>query len=907
MDANQFALVKELFALVCDLPEPERRACLQARTDDAEVIDEVLALLGQGELRTARFAQPVFGALSAIANAPLKSGDVLGAWTLTAEIGRGGMGKVFRAERSDGHFEQVAAIKLLAGFASERALEYLARERQILASLSHPNIARLFDGGATADGQPYLVMEYVEGVPIDQYCRQNKLSRSAMLRLFMVVCAAVAFAHQRLVVHCDLKPSNILVTPEGRPILLDFGVSRLLNTVQDEGPEMPAATAGSHTLTGAAFTPRYASPEQKARGDVGTGSDVYSLGLMLAELLGVTLTTTALSITTLVALPGDLAAIILRASAATPVDRYVGVTALADDLQRFLDHQPVAARPQTMRYVVGRLLRRQWPLALAATVLLVTVAGFSWRTVIERDNALAAERATREVKDYIISVFQGADPEVSGQRDLLVSALLDTGRAELATRLKDQPKIHVEMLGILGGIYQKLGKREQAIKMFDEAMAIERIHHRPLVFTDLLYKKAYTLYDMEDYTRAEPVLIEVLKMRESVAPDSASLVEPLRFLGTTQIYMDKSASARPYLDRALLLSKRHFGDLSVETAQVHLDFGRYFAMQEDGWREGEQHARIALRLLEEKFGRNHHLTVDALEILGFQLMLAARYAESIPMMREMSEKRAKLYGEFSNKNIFGLYSYAAVLGRAGRRLEAAVLFERCIVIQEKLDGARSLAVVEPMFLLATLKERMGAYQAALDLATEGLRIHKKYNVTAHHGTYGAQHIAGQSLRQLGRVAEAERVTSGVLTELKGLTAGHPAYIARSTLELAAVYRTQKKYAEAEKLLASLDVNRPTKDREGGGRIVAESARLAQAQGKFVQALNLFAEAEAMFVNGYGDQHPDSWLSKIDRAELLYQLGRHDEARLLARNIAVNAKPAIDPKGHIARRLARLQA
>lgn len=410
MDKKQFAQVKELFTRVCDLSLDERRVALLAQTDDVEVIDEIMALLSQGELRTTRFSQPVAGALAAIAYVPLQSGDVLGAWTLTDEIGQGGMGKVFFARRSDGHFEQSAAIKLLAGFASQRALEYLARERQILASLSHPNIARLLDGGTTADGQPYLVMEYVDGLPIDEYCRQHQLSRPAILKLFMVVCAAVAFAHQRLVVHCDLKPSNILVTPEGRPILLDFGVSRLLNAAIVVENDVPADAGNDQTLTGAAFTPRYASPEQKARGEIGTGSDVYSLGLMLAELLGAALpSTTPMSMTSLATLPSDLAAIIIRATVWLPTNRYVSVTALADDLQRFLDHRPVAAQPHTTIYTAGKLLRRQWPWMLAARVVALTLGVSAWRVLLERDVAIQANSSAQRERAAAVSARDTAE------------------------------------------------------------------------------------------------------------------------------------------------------------------------------------------------------------------------------------------------------------------------------------------------------------------------------------------------------------------------------------------------------------------------------------------------------------------------------------------------------------------
>ena len=204
MDAERFARLKSLFDVVCDLPEADRLAQLQTLGVDPETIDAVLLLCGDVDGFTGRAARTVVDALQANPDAGLRSGDVLGAWTLLEEIGRGGMGRVFKARRSDGHFEQTAAIKLLAGVASPAALRHLARERQILASLMHPQVARLIDGGSTPQGQPYLVMAYIDGVPIDRHCRSRQLSRGQILQLFAQVAAAVAFAHRNLVVHCDL-------------------------------------------------------------------------------------------------------------------------------------------------------------------------------------------------------------------------------------------------------------------------------------------------------------------------------------------------------------------------------------------------------------------------------------------------------------------------------------------------------------------------------------------------------------------------------------------------------------------------------------------------------------------------------------------------------------------------------
>ena len=249
------------------------------------------------------------------------------------------MGSVFLAERHDGHFQQRAAVKFLRGLPHSEALALFTRERQLLASLTHPNIARLLDGGATPQGQPYLVMEYVEGCHIDEHCRRGGLGVRAILVLFLTACNAVASAHRQMVIHCDLKPSNLLVDGHGRPVLLDFGIARLAEQVGADGAGEGPGEERKEESSPPGFTPRYASPEQRAHARVSTASDVYSLGVLLGELL-----VDAADRGRLSALRRrELAAIVERARREDPAERYPTVDALTADLRSFLDQRPVRA------------------------------------------------------------------------------------------------------------------------------------------------------------------------------------------------------------------------------------------------------------------------------------------------------------------------------------------------------------------------------------------------------------------------------------------------------------------------------------------------------------------------------------------------------------------------------------
>lgn len=907
MTPAQFARVKQLFERLCDLPEQECLVQLQGIGEEALVLAEVRKLLRAGSPATGRVAAPVLAALHQVAaDQPLR-GTVLGAWTLDEEIGRGGMGRVFKARRSDGHFEQTAAVKLLSGLGSRAALDYLARERQILASLSHPHIARLLDGGSTPQGQPYLVMEYVDGVAIDRYCARQRPTSAALLDLFDAVCAAVSFAHQQLVVHCDLKPSNILVTPDGRPVLLDFGVSSLLGEASAGAGETAAAP---HDGTLPAYTPRYASPEQKAGLRCGTATDIYSLGLVLAELLGARNADadddSAAETLQTAALPRDLGAILTRATQADPAARYASVAAFAADLGRYQRRQAVAARAPTPLYLAQKWTSRRWPWLAAGAVFLAVIAAFSWRMRLERDNALAAERAALAVKDYMISVFQGADPEISGRRDLPVSELLDAGRDGLAARLRDQPLVLAEISGILGGVYQTIGKREQALRMFDQAIVVERGNQRPLKLAALLHQRAYTTYDMEDFPQAEPLAREALETRERLAANTPALVDSLRLLGTIQVYQDQRAEAEALLNRALELSLRISGEDSVETARVHLDLGRLYGYLDPVATGAVIHARRARQIIAQRLGKDHPLYADALEILVLGLSTTRGQDEALPLARELSEKRLRFYGEISYQGGYGLYTYANLLNDAGQRLQALPLLQRCVQIQQQLDGEDALSNTPPLQLLARVHEGLGDYASALTMLQKIATIRQRLLPEGGREAVDLNAQTGRVLRQQGELAQAETLLSATLQQRQADPQTHPCRLLQSQLEMAALRRQQQRLDEAEDLLATADPKACGAAPWREGVIDAEHARIAATRGDASAAEALFLRAEARFAEGLGAQHPDLWLLRMDRAALLAGRGEVAAAAVLAVEIAQQGGPSIATGGAHERRLEKLK-
>lgn len=392
MGAERFGRLKELFVEASDLPPDARRAHLERLTTDPALIEEALELARENDVHTSRATHGARPTLAA-ADDEMNPGDLLGHWKLGEEIGRGGMGTVFRAERADGQFRQASAVKVLQGLATRDALEYLQKERQILATLSHPNIARLLDGGTTPRGRPYLVMEHVEGMPIDQHCRSRQLGMEASLQLFLSVCDAISFAHQRLVIHCDIKPSNVLVDRRGRAVLVDFGVARLVSRVAE-----PAAGVR-------AYTPGFASPEQRSGEAVGTPADIYGLGKLLEAIVAV--------------VPErergwELGRVAAKATAEKPGDRYLSAFMLAEDVRRYSAKLPLRAIAPTLAYRARKYAeRRPIELLVIAVFVLMSVA-FVHRISEERNAAVAARKEAEMQRDRA----REAQAEAIRQRDL---------------------------------------------------------------------------------------------------------------------------------------------------------------------------------------------------------------------------------------------------------------------------------------------------------------------------------------------------------------------------------------------------------------------------------------------------------------------------------------------------------
>jgi serine/threonine-protein kinase len=486
----------ESLSHILDLPEPDRAPWLDALAARDPELAEALVNALAARAR-ADFSNFLSEPLLVPADAPVVAGLVgrhVGPYVIEAEIGRGGMGSVWRARRADDRYEGIVAIKFL--HTSWRGLQVEQRfrsEGRILGRLDHPNIARLIDAGVLDASQPYLVLEYIEGEPIDAYCSRHNLTVEARVRLFLSVLAAVAHAHSHLIVHRDIKPSNILVTHDGTVKLLDFGIAKLLD---DE-------SASAATRSGAALTPQYAAPEQLLGNVVTTETDVYALGLVLyllltgsspfatasgsqAEILQAVLTQDAPRASTAVTGPttrarelrGDLDNIVAKALKKEPADRYRSIGAFAEDLRRYLVHEPVQARPDTAAYVVAKFVRRHRGGVLAGLLVafgLIATSSFAvfqmYEARAERDVAVAeAKRANAEAD---LTQFLGGD-SLSKVPQEEVHERLDRARVFVTRRFRNDLPLAARLLIDVSSQYLDIGDEKTAAEVIVQAESIGR-------------------------------------------------------------------------------------------------------------------------------------------------------------------------------------------------------------------------------------------------------------------------------------------------------------------------------------------------------------------------------------------------------------------------------------------------
>jgi serine/threonine protein kinase/tetratricopeptide (TPR) repeat protein len=933
VDPERWSRLQELFHAASALPPEGRAAYLgEACPDDPEIQREVLALLAGQADAPDQLADEVRRAAVALASEierPLR----IGPYAVLRELGQGGMGVVYLAERDDRAYRMRVAIKVARGPVSRSGEARLVSERQILATLEHPNVARLLDGGTTESGLPYLVMEYVEGEPIDVYCDRRLLATEARLRLFRVVCDAVQHAHQSLIVHRDLKPANILVTASGEVKLLDFGIAKLLKPELFPQAAPPTATALRP------MTLDYASPEQ-VRGDpVTTASDVYSLGVVLYELLTghrpfetqdrrpqdlerLITGTEPQKPSAVVTRPlqraaahggegtrlepeevsrargtqpeklrrrlrGDLDNIVLMAISKTPARRYPSAFQLSEDIRRFLAGEPVLARRPTWGYRAGKFVRRH-RLALAGASLsfaLVLAFGVSRARLAadlarERDQARKQAEAAHRVAGFLQDIFRVADPGAARGDTLTARELLDRGAARVSLELRNEPEVQATLLDTIGNVYRHLGLYEHAVPLLEEALATRS---RVLGEDDL--DTAVSLEDLGElqqerglYPAAEGLLRRAAIARERLlGPNAPEVARSLTELGRVLGQEGRYAEAEGVCRRALAIREARSDDPAALAGSLE---GLAEVLQDEGRAaEAEPLAKRATATVRHVGGGDALGLARALGLLGRIERDRGDLDGAEAASREALETRRRLLGRDHPTVGLSLTDLAGVLLEKGDPAAAERLYREAlsVLVPGFGDGHPSVAAARQGLARALL--RTGALGRAEAACQQALAARRESLGEDNPATLSSLRLLGRIRAAQGRTTEAEAIYRDVLERRRrALPPGHP-QIADSLLDLGWLLDRRGDAKAAEPLLREAVAVRRRSLPEGDWR----TAEAESSLGGCLLALGRPAEAETLLQSSLpilearrGLAGPEA-RDALRRAVRLYEAARRAEA------------------------------
>jgi serine/threonine protein kinase/Flp pilus assembly protein TadD len=835
LDRELWRKAEELFIQCADLSQTQARAFLDAACSDAELREAVESLL-RGDTQGNAIEEAVGRTASSLADAQRdrRIGAQVGVYTVTSRIAEGGMGAVYLASRSDQQFEQQVAIKFLTStlVTDELRMRFMA-ERQILANLNHINIAKLFDGGETEDGVPYLVLEYIDGVPLDEYCAVNRLTIDERLSLFLQICSSVEYAHGHLIVHRDIKPSNILVGADGVPKLLDFGIAKIL-----DAQNLPAGAAltmdGSRLLT-----PRHASPEQILGEQITTASDVYSLGLLLYELLcgrfpyDLDKTTRASEVENTIVradplapsnqvrpaadidavcrerrtvraklqhkLRGDLDTIVLTALRKEPESRYSSAREFADDLRRAIEHRPILARPPTLPYLASRVWRRHRTAAIGIiATILVTLVGIAATTVgffkareAERI-AVAESRNAAATSDFLVGLFRASDPEETAGNESSVSDILRLGVERIEADMEDTPMVKASILETLSSVY-----------------------------------KART-----DYEESALLLERALQILEKHAPDdqigSARLNNDL---GDLYRLLGRYDEATRHLELAYAINRQTANDAGEAEAGVVNNLALIYGLT---GRADEVAALLleALRIRTSVYASPHPRIALSLHNLAWHFNLVGNLAEAERYALQALDMRIALFGEVHPRVVSTMGELSDIYFDQARWKESEAAAARALELAEQIFEPGHRTIAYELYFVARARHVMGDLRGASEFFARAIE-YGKVTLGSDHPTVGMRLMSyARCLLDLGQNEQAETALRESRAIFVKHTDGPPARLANVETLLADTLLRSGRLDDARQMLGAESSTGDSPERQ------LLRARLMLAQGDAAQAEEL---------------------------------------------------------------------
>jgi serine/threonine protein kinase/tetratricopeptide (TPR) repeat protein len=876
------------------LPEEKRRAFFDAAcAGDSALRGEIEALLhadhAEGPL------DRLAAGLGAAADAA-HEGQRIGPYTIVREIERGGMGIVFLARRTDGQYDRDVALKVIQNpFEDERQRDRFLGERQIVARLSHPGIAKLFDGGVTTQGLPYFTMEYVDGVPIDAYCDERRLDIAARVRLFTQVCGAVAAAHRGLIVHRDLKPGNVLVTPDGEVKLIDFGIAKALD-----------ATSDATCTGGILFTPDYASPEQVRGEPVTTASDVYSLGALLYQVLTgakphrftsrtpsdierticehepprPSAVIAALGRETDEAerdrianarrtrpdrlvrrLKGDLDTIVMKTLHKDPSRRYASVDLLLQDLENHLSGHPVLARPDSVLYSAWKFTARHRVTVLAAAVMVISLTVGLAAAMIqarradaeravaaaERDRARAEAARVTSVSRLLTGIFSLANPSQGRGDTITARDLLDRGAKRIDTELAGDPATQADLFAAVGQVYFNLALFEDAEKVQQRALGLREAAHGSASreVADSLHDLASVQLVRGRYDVAEAGFRKALALRQQLQADPSATAATLQGLGEALSEVDRHADAEPILREALALRRKvsappqdMIATLNALALTLHRKGG--YAEAEDLFRDAADRGRSASAPITP--ARVSSVLNLALIVHRFD----RNAVEAEPLYKEALALARTLYPNDHPDVATCLSEYARGMREQGRVQEAEAMTRDALAMWQRLYGPKHREVMISTQTLAGIIAQRGRAPEAERLYREALAMGLSLFGESHLLVLGARSAYAAFLEGRGRLDEARAEREAELAAATRQFGESHAVVARAVAALGrhALDRGEVKAAEElfRRALAVRERVHP-----------ATHWRVAEARidlGRCLLTARRYAEAEPVLVAGY---------------------------------------------------------
>jgi len=698
--------------------------------------------------------------LSLVSNAPAMVGQSVGAYTLTSAIGHGGMGTVWLAERSDGRFKRRAAVKFLsAGVFGRGREERFRREGAMLARLSHQNIARLLDAGVTETGQPFLLLDYVEGEPIDRYCDEHQLDIRARLQLFLHVVDAVEHAHANLIVHRDIKPSNVLVSTSGQVKLLDFGIAKLLTEDGHQGQATLLTQEG-----GAALTPAYAAPEQLTGAPITTATDVYGLTILLYELLtgqhpagpgpqlpadlleailekearlpSEVVTSTKQAVETAGcrqttaealgrALRGDLDTILLKGLKKSPDERYRSVKDLAEDIRHYLRNEPITARPDSLAYRMRKFVRRNRTVVAISALALVTAVAGVLTIRQQRNEAYSARDRANQIAAFMTNMFKVADPSQSRGNSITAREMLDKASQQIQFGLAKAPKDQAYLMYVMGDVYNGLGLTPQGKLLVSQAMELQQKTMGPND-PDILASKslmAVILLEEGRFTEAEKLQRDALDTRlRLLGPEHPDVARSMSRLASVLTWEGRNAEAEKIQREALRIDRRALGPEAEDTLHVTDSLVVILWMQGDPKRYAEAEAlqRETLPVVQRVLGPMHPETLVAMNNLATILRKEGKYGEAERILSEVVPLSSRVFGPEHPDTLNFKNGLAFTVARQGRYAEAEQLYAGTRAIQGRTLGPNDRATANSTYNMACLEALQGHKERALMLLQEAV-------------------------------------------------------------------------------------------------------------------------------------------------------------------------------------------